>query len=202
MSRSTEWSPFAGVHAGGFWESGFPAACAHSASTLLAAFAVFGAFAFVAAAANAAEVPSVMYRCPGNDYNNTLSAKEAKDRGCKTLEGAPITVIQSSKPRPVPNAGNGAAAGSIAGGAASRVDPAEQRARDSDARRILEVELQREQERLAQMRAEFNNGEPDRLGNEKNYQKYLDRVADMKTAIARKETDIAAIKREIQKLPS
>ena len=153
-------------------------------------------------AAAGAEVPGVMYRCPGNDYNNTLSAREAKDRGCKTLEGAPITVIQSVKPRPVPGtAGNAPASGNPAG-AGSRIDPFEQRARDSDARRILEAELQREQERLAQMRAEYNNGEPDRLGNEKNYQKYLDRVAEMKTAIARKEIDIAAIRREIQKLPS
>ncbi len=135
--------------------------------------------------------PGVMYRCPGNDYNNTLSAKEAKDRGCRTLEGAPITVIQTAKPRPVPPAS--------ASPNGSRIDPAEQRARDNDARRILETELQREQERLSQMVAEYNGGQPERQGNEKNYQKYLDRVADMKSAIARKESDIAAIKRELQK---
>ena len=51
------------------------------------------------------------------------------------------------------------------------------------------------------MRTEFNNGQPERQGNEKNYQKYLDRVADMKTAIARKEGDIGALKREIAKQP-
>ena len=61
--------------------------------------------------------------------------------------------------------------------------------------------LAREQERLAAMQKEYNNGEPDRLGDERNYQKYLDRVADMKAAIARKENDIAAIKRELAKLP-
>jgi len=137
---------------------------------------------------------SVMYRCPGNEYNNTLSPKEAKDRGCKTLEGAPITVIQSDR-RPVPSAA------SAASGAGSRVDPGEQRARDSDARRILETELRREEDRLAAMKAEYNNGEPERQGNEKNYQKYLDRVAEMKAAITRKESDIAALKREIAKLP-
>jgi hypothetical protein len=51
------------------------------------------------------------------------------------------------------------------------------------------------------MQKDYNNGEPDRLGDERNYQKYLDRVADMKAAIARKENDIAAIKRELAKLP-
>jgi hypothetical protein len=133
---------------------------------------------------------STMYRCPGNEYNNTLSAKEAKDKGCKTIEGAPITVIQSTRPRATP---------SVAGPAGSKVDPADQRARDADARRILEGELRREEDRLVSMKSEFNNGEPERQGNEKNYQKYLDRVNDMKAAIARKESDIAALKREIAK---
>jgi hypothetical protein len=82
------------------------------------------------------------------------------------------------------------------------VDPAAQRARDSDARRILERELQAEEEQLEPMRKEYNNGEPERRGDERNYQKYLDRVAEMKAAIARKESDIAAIKREISKLPA
>ena len=135
-----------------------------------------------------------MYRCPGNDYNNTLSPKEAKDKGCKMIEGAPITIIQGTKPRP-------AAAGSpaSAGPAVSRIDPAEQRARDNDAKRILEAELKREEDRLAAMKAEYNSGEPERLGNEKNFQKYMDRVGDMKAAIVRKESDIAAIKRELTK---
>ena len=156
-------------------------------SALVSIAATFG-FAGSAPAADG----SVMYRCPGNEYNNTLSPKDAKDKGCKTIEGAPISVIQSIKPRP-PAASSGPAG--------SKVDPAEQRARDSDARRILEAELKREEDRLATMKAEYNNGEPDRLGNEKNYQKYLDRVADLKSALGRKESDIAALKREIAKQP-
>ena len=52
------------------------------------------------------------------------------------------------------------------------------------------------------MQKEYNNGEPERQGNEKNSQKYLDRVADMKASISRTESDIAAIKREIGKLPN
>ena len=43
------------------------------------------------------------------------------------------------------------------------------------------------------MRKDYNNGEPERRGDERNYQKYLDRVAEMKAAIARKESDIAAL---------
>ena len=49
-----------------------------------------------------AEAPdsSVMYRCPGNDYKNTITAKEAEKLGCKRIEGAPVTIIQMTKPRP------------------------------------------------------------------------------------------------------
>jgi hypothetical protein len=135
---------------------------------------------------------SVMYRCPGNDYKNTITAKEAEKLGCKRIEGAPVTVIQMTKPRP-------STATAASGGA--RVDPVAQRARDTDARRILEGELRAEEEKLAIMQKEFNNGQPERQGDEKNFQKYLDRVSDMRAAIARKQTDIAALQREIKKLP-
>ena len=81
------------------------------------------------------------------------------------------------------------------------MDPAAQRQRDSDARRVLDDELRREEDRLAQQKREFNNGEPERRGDERNFQNYLDRVAQMKAGIARTESDIAALKREIGKLP-
>jgi hypothetical protein len=161
-------------------------------------------FAFAAALACAggagAQEGSVTYRCPGNDYKNTISAKEAERLGCKKLEGAPVTVIQMAKPRPQGSAAPAAAAAT--GSGPNRVDPTAQRARDSDARKILENELKTEEDNLAALKREFNNGQPERLGNEQNYQKYVDRVAQLSAAITRKEADIAAIKRELQKLPA
>ena len=155
-------------------------------------------------AAQAQQAAREVYRCPGNPvlYTDSLSPKEARDKGCRTLEGAPITVVQSPKPAartgtPVPSTVTNTAATRPAD---QRVDPNEQKARDTDARRILEGELQREEARLTEMRKEFNNGEPERHGDERNYQKYLDRVAEMKAGIARKEADVAAIKRELSKL--
>ena len=158
----------------------------------VASLIVLTAAALLAPANARAADGSTMYRCPGNEYNNTLSAKEAKDKGCKTIEGAPITIVQSVKPRP---------AAASSGPAGTRIDPNDQRARDNDARRILEAELKREEDRLGGMKTDYNNGQPERQGNEKNYQKYLDRVADMKSAIGRKEGDIEALKREIAKQP-
>lgn len=154
-----------------------------------------------------------VYRCPGNPvlYTDALSAKEAKDKSCRMLEGTPITVIQGPavKPKVVNTAAAvGSSAASPAGSgstalrpAEGRVDPAEQKARDTDSKRILASELRKEEERLAALQKEFNAGEPERRGDERNYQKYIDRVAELKASIARKEGDIVSIKREIAKLP-
>lgn len=141
-----------------------------------------------------------VYRCPGNGkpdlYTSEITEKEAKERGCRTIEGAPITVV--SPPRRTPVAGTPPSAKAGEGGA--KVDPKDQQKRDSDARAILEAELKREEEALAALQKEFNNGEPERRGEERNYQRYMDRVEEMRNAIARKQADIAALRRELSKL--
>jgi hypothetical protein len=140
---------------------------------------------------------SVYYVCPGNVFTNTISQREADQRGCKAREAQqPNTVVSTPvKPRPVgtpPSAGSG-----------QRVEATEQRARDSDARRILELELQKEEAALEALRREYAGGEPERRGDEvRNPQKYIERVAELKAAIARKEADIAALKRELAKFGS
>jgi hypothetical protein len=154
----------------------------------------------------AAATAATVYRCPGPPilYTDQISAQEAKEKNCRTIEGAPVTIVQTAKPAPAAaRKGEGPAAGpnSREGrGPESRVDPNAQRQRDGDARKLLEAELQREEQRLAELQREFNNGEPERRGDERNAQKYIDRVADMRSQIARKQEDIAAIKREIAKL--
>jgi len=165
-------------------------------------FALLSVALLPAAWAQTAGASSVVYRCPGPPvlYTDSITPQEAKERNCRTIEGAPITIVQVPKPAPA-KAREGSAGAAGARGAEGRVDPAAQRQRDSDARRILEAELKREEVRLAEMQQEFNNGEPERRGDERNNQRYIDRVADMRSAIARKESDIAAIKRELAKLP-
>jgi len=142
---------------------------------------------------------TIVYRCPGNIYtsNAELTPAQAEQRGCREIEGAPITVIQGPAARPA-----AAAPAPAARPPGVRITPETQRERDSDARRILGEELRREEGRLAELKREYNNGEPERRGDERNYQRYLDRVAELKAAIARKEADVAALKRELAKLPS
>ena len=178
------------------------------------ALAICAVLAMTHQQAQAQDADKPVYRCPGPPvlYTDALTTTEARDRNCRTIEGAPVTVVQGRQTRNTPaasapagSAGTAPAGTAPAGGAtrpaSERVDPAAQRARDTDARRILTEELRREQERLTMLQKDFNDGQPERRGDERNYQKYLDRVTDMKAAIQRKESDVTALRREIAKLP-
>lgn len=141
-----------------------------------------------------------IYRC-GNEFTNTVSDPLA--RGCQRVEGASVTVpaprpLKTQPPapsRPVTAPQGGAIAG-------ARVDAQEQRARDADARQILSAELKRAEARQLELQQDYNHGEPERRADEsRNYQKYLDRVAEIKASLARNESDIASIRRELARQP-
>ena len=160
------------------------------------------AVAALAQSAPPANSATRIYRC-GNSYTN--DAAEAQVKGCKLLEGGNVTVVQGTRvqagPAPTAPRTTGSGAGSGGGGSGPRVDSPEQRARDSDARFILESELKKAEARRAELQKEYNNGEPEKLGPEtRNHQKYLDRVAELKAAIARNEADIAGLQRELSRL--
>lgn len=147
-----------------------------------------------------AQAQERVWRC-GNEYTN--NAADAQRRNCKLMEGGNVTVVQgaSAAARPAASSGSGSSAARAPAGS-PRVESTEQRQRDSDARAVLEAELQKAQARQAELQREYNNGEPEKQGGEaKNYQKYLDRVADMKAQITRNESDIAGLQREISRLP-
>lgn len=135
---------------------------------------------------------SRIYRC-GNEYTN--NASEAQARGCKVVEGGNVTVVEGTR---VGGPAVRVAAASPQSSNGPRVDGGEQRARDQEARTVLEAELRKAEARHAELLKEYNNGEPEKMGAEsRNYQKYLDRVAELKASIARNESDIAGIKREL-----
>ena len=137
-----------------------------------------------------------MYRCDNNYYTNSLG--DPKAHGCKLLEGGNVTIVQGTRPATVANGVKLAVATQSASTPAQRVDAGDQRARDSDARVILESELRKAENRKADLAQEYNNGEPDKRGDEaRNYQKYLDRVSELKANLARVDSDIAGIRREL-----
>lgn len=143
-----------------------------------------------------------IFRCAGAgssapEYINNV--KEAQSRSCKAVSGGNVTVVQGT---PVPKSPVRVAPSPGSGSARPDGSP-DQRARDTDSRLILETELRKSESRLAELQKEYNNGEPEKQGIEgRNYQRYLDRTSDLKDGIARSQSDIAGLKREISRLPA
>lgn len=148
-----------------------------------------------------AHAQAPIFRC-GNTYTN--DAQLAKSQGCKLMEGGNVTVVEGTKV----NTAATVRVATVPSAAAQpqpgqKVESSEQKARDADARLILEAELKKAEARQVELQKEFNNGEPEKMGPEhRNHQKYLDRVAELKAAIARNESDIAGIRRELGRLPN
>jgi hypothetical protein len=163
---------------------------------------LFALSLLLAGAGNVAWAQQV-FRCAGiggstPEYIN--NAKEAQTRSCKLVSGGNVTVVQST---PVAKSTSSSSSASTSTVRVATASGPEQRARDSDSRAILEAELKKAEAKLAEQQKEFNNGEPEKQGIEgRNYQRYLDRVAELKDSIARNQSDIAGLKREISRLPS
>ena len=161
----------------------------------------------IAATAPAAWAQDRIYRC-GNEYTN--NAQQAKERGCKLVEGGNVTVVQGTRPAgaatAAPAAGTGAGAGTAPAASppsAPRVATNDQKARDADARAILDSELRKAEARHAELVKEYNGGAPERNALDlRNPQRYMERTAELKASVARSESDIAGIKREIARLPA
>ncbi|MBV7541671.1 hypothetical protein [Acidovorax sp. sic0104] len=157
----------------------------------------------IASTAPAAWAQDRIFRC-GNEYTN--NAQQAKERGCKLVEGGNVTVVQGARPAgaaaPAAPAAGGGAAPSASPPSAPRVTSNDQKARDSDARAILESELRKAETRHADLVKEYNGGAPERNALDlRNPQRYIERTAELKANITRSESDIAGIKREIARLP-
>ncbi len=129
-----------------------------------------------------------VFKCVDRDGNITYG-NVGDVKGCKRIETDAVNTV------PFPRASSGPSAKPAP--SAPRSDGGAQRARDTDRKRILEEELASEEKKLAELRREFNNGEPERKGDEKNYQRYLDRTEKLKADVARSESNIASLRREL-----
>jgi len=119
------------------------------------------------------------------EYRNTGDV-----RGCRKLDTDSLSSI------PAPSSVTQAKADP----SFPKVDSQIQKRRDLDRLQILNDEIRTEENRLSELKKEYQNGEPERLGSERNYAKYQERVAAMKDEIARTEKNIEALKREIGQL--
>jgi hypothetical protein len=148
---------------------------------------------FLLAGLNAGAQAQAVYKCI--DQNGLTLYTDRSGRGCTVLD-LPGT-IPAPQQRAAAPSGARAAAPASSPADFPKVNGAQQRARDDDRREILNDELRSEEKKLADLRRDFNNGEPERQGNERNYAKYQERVAQMKDNIGRAEKNIDALRREI-----
>lgn len=155
----------------------------------------FTGFILFFAALGYAHAQSDVYLCideHGNrEYKNTGATK-----GCKKVELPGITTI----PAPPRAAAQPAASKASSPADFPKVDSTAQKARDNDRKQILQDEMRIEEQKLAELKKEFNNGEPERRGDERNYAKYQARLETLRDEVARTERNVEALKREIGNL--
>lgn len=139
--------------------------------------------------------------------------KYVDDKGHVTYSDSAVKGAQKStcfeapppppQPAPPARAGNspgpGVAAPAPPGGLPN-VDPSTQKRRDDSRRKILEEELAVEEKALAQARKDLQEGEAVRMGDERNYQRYLDRIQGLKNRVAQHERNVASLKQELSNL--
>ena len=122
------------------------------------------------------------------EYRNT-----GDTRGCRKLDLDSISTIPAPPPQPPQ-------AKASVDPSFPRIESQIQKRRDQDRMHILLEEIRSEESKLSELKREFQNGEPERLGSERNYAKYQERVAMMKEEMMRTEKNIEALRREISQL--
>lgn len=170
---------------------------------------IFGlALAAATCSATGAWAQGAVYRCLDENgrpqYTNVRTDTEGKKCTLVTREvsvvpggGAPSG---ASAPRP---AGAPPTAAAPPGGSPSgfpRVDPNTQRARDDSRRKILDDELAAERRSLEKAKADLTEQQSIRNGDERNYQRVLDRLKPYQDAVERHERNVGAIEKEIGNL--
>ncbi|MBI4989512.1 MAG: DUF4124 domain-containing protein [Rhodocyclales bacterium] len=131
-----------------------------------------------------------VYKCVDDDghvtYTNTKPSAKAK---CSALS-------RDQRVSTVP--GRAASTPSPAG--FPKVDGDVQKARDNDRRKILDQELSAEQKNLDQAKKELAEQEAIRTGDERNYQRVIERLQPFKDKVALHERNLEALKKEIGNL--
>ena len=156
-------------------------------STVLLSFGVSAPWAAFAQSSD-------IYLCVDEQGNKSYQ-NVGNGKGCKRVDVGPVLSMPAPRRGAMQPAVEERA--SVSPASFPRVDRDTQRTRDSDRRRILEDELKAEEDRLARLRTEFNNGEPERRGDERNFALYQERIQRLREDIARVETNVGALRREL-----
>lgn len=140
------------------------------------------------------------YRCVDASGRSTYTNVQEEMGGKKcTVVSREVSVVPAP---PLPQAARkpAAPASPVAGAPAARVDSQTQRNRDNDRRRILQEELQTAEKLLVTARQKLSEQESVRNGDERNYQRVLDRLKPFQDEVRGAEDNVAALKRELGNL--
>lgn len=133
-----------------------------------------------------------VYKCVDDGGRVTYTNDQAIAKGCTTLpQDQPVSTIPAPAARPSP-------APSATPQSFPRVSPDTQRERDQSRRQILEKELAQEESALAEAQKALADQEAVRYGNERNYQRVLDRLAPFKEKVEQHQRNVDALKRELR----
>lgn len=148
----------------------------------------------------AAHAQGTVWRCAEADgrphYTNIKKDTEGKTCVVVTKE---VSVVSGLAPGATPAATRapGTQAATATPPNFPRVDRDTQRARDDNRRKILEDELATEEKSLVDAKAKLTEQESVRHGDERNYQRVLDRLKPYQEAVERHERNVTAIRREL-----
>lgn len=136
-----------------------------------------------------------IWECVDRDGNKRFTNVKSEAAGCKPMNLPPMSTVPA--PKPVVAGKPAASAPAASGGDFPKVDPSTQQQRDNGRRKILEQELSNEEKLLEQARRDLAEQEATRLGNERNYQRVLERLEPFKKKVALHEGNVANLRKEI-----
>jgi len=120
------------------------------------------------------------------DENGRVTYSNIPKKGAKKLDLETVSTTSGSKSRNAATPAN-----------FPKVDGETQKKRDDVRRKLLEEELANEQKLTVSAKQALKEGEATRLGDERNYQKYLDRVQKLKDTVTSHEKNVEALQKEL-----
>ena len=158
--------------------------------------------------ADAQTTPDAVWRC-----GSLITNQPVEGQACELMNTLAPTVIEGTRVNPgAPRAVNGMASGSSGLSARSVLSspaadsarrPAQQMAPNhAQARDLLQAELKDQEARLQDLLGQWKQGQPKPVPDHvQGSQAHLDRVSAIRQQLLRTEADIAALRRELARLP-
>jgi len=151
--------------------------------------------------AYSASVSATVYKCIDADGRVTYTNDSSLARGCEALsQDQPVSSVPAPARRPGSAPPSTPPRTSNSPSDFPKVTPDTQRARDDTRRQVLETELKNEEQSLSEAQAALAEQESIRLGDERNYQRVLDRLQPFKDKVELHQRNIEALRREIGRL--